>query len=148
MIDAKKLSSFKLGGNIAQMPRTIQKFSIPGLSVAQNIWSDDIRLLLSPAGTIYKVKIDCESDDYNVYFYTRAEIVLPSIEAVAYLNKSNYTPYIANSVGGFLIWESGNFDCTWVNSDVPQQPYLYMRIENKTATTIENVNLEVEMGQL
>lgn len=139
MIDAQLVLDINnVGGGCGERESfyKIKDFIIP--SVLANTTSDPIRFFLGTFTSLVYYKCYCESTDYEITFYDKAECIGFS----QCLNRTSINKFDS------LCFLDGSSFGSIINKDYPQQPYIYCIIENKAGVETNIIQIEFILAQV
>ena len=110
-------------------------FSLP--TVLAGATSDTIRFLLSPFVHLQSLKVSCDSVDYDLSFRNRNGITVPSVHEIFKVTNINLSHY------------DNDVRVPSINSDSPQEGYLYLVITNTDAVNPTGlIQIQITISQL
>ena len=110
-------------------------FSLP--TVLAGATSDTIRFLLSPFVHLQSLKVSCDSVDYDLSFRNRNGITVPSVHEIFKVTNINLSHY------------DNDVRVPSINSDSPQEGYLYLVITNTDAVHPTGlIQIQITISQL
>ena len=110
-------------------------FSLPTILATKT--SDTIRFLLSSYVYIQALKIVCASVDYSLSFRNRKGITVPSLHEILKVNNIN------------LKHQDTEVKVPAINSDSPQEDYLYLVITNTDGANATGIiQMQITVSQL
>jgi len=110
-------------------------FSLP--MVLAGATSDTIRFLFSPYVYFHALKVSCNSVDYDLSFRNRNGITVPSVHEIFKVTNINLSHY------------DNDVRVPSINSDSPQEGYLYLVITNTDAVHPTGlIQIQITISQL